>query len=635
MTTATGIYAAAFRQGIKPEPRLSLSEWMEREFVLSSESSAVSGKIHLYPFQAGMADAITDPEVERVTIMKSARIGYTTMLKAAIGYHIDQAPCPVMVVQPTIADAEGFSQQEIAPMLRDTPALQGKIADPRSRDSGNTILRKNFPGGFLTIVGANSPTGFRRVTIRLLLMDELDGWPPSAGTEGDQEKLAERRTETFWNRKVVRGSTPTVKGASRIENSYLRGDQRQYFVPCPECGVFQLITWAKIKWKKDDPETAAMECEGCRAAIPHSKKRWMLERGAWRATAVQRREGNEVLPEKGHASFRIWAGYSLNANASWADLAREFLAAKKDPESLKTFVNTVLGETWDADQGEGVAGEGLYARREEYESDPLPEKVLVLTAGVDVQDDRIECEITGWGLGFESWSIDYHVLLGSPGLPDVWKQLEDVLTQSFTLPSGVELEVAAAAVDTGGHHTQAVYDWVRPRQVRRVYAIRGSSKPGLPIAGRPTQKEKITLIPIGTEAAKDWIFSRLKIEAPGPGYCHFPSRYDEEYFAQLTAERAVIKFSSGVPRRSYRQIRPRNESLDARVYSLAALRLLNPNLEKIAESLGRRAEETKKRAAPKKPAVQDPGPKVPTRQTKKRPRPSSSLRRLGGWTTKW
>lgn len=631
MIAEEGIYSSAFRQGIKPDPRLSLSEWMEREFVLSSESSAVSGRIQLYPFQRKIADAITDPEIERVTVMKSARVGYTTILKAAIGYHIDQAPCPIMVVQPTIQDAEGFSTQEIAPMLRDSPALQQKVADPRSRDSGNTILKKNFPGGFLTIVGANSPTGFRRTTIRLLLMDELDGWPPSAGTEGDQEKLAERRTETFWNRKIVKGSTPTVKDASRIEKAFLRGDQQQLFVPCPKCKLMQLITWAKIKWEKDHPETAALVCEKCEQAIPHSKKRWLLERGEWRSMG-------KALDER-HASFKIWAGYSLNANATWADLAREFIEAKKEgAETLKTFVNTALGETWDADQGAGVEGEGLYARREDYPSDPLPDGVLVITMGVDVQGDRLEAEVKGWGMAFESWSLEHHVLIGSPGESDVWRQLDDVLGRSFTLPCGVELDVMATAIDSGGHHSQEVYDFVRARAHRRVFATKGSSRPGMPIVGRPSRSSKVSLIPIGTEAAKDWIYSRLKIEKPGPGYPHFPMRYDEEYFAQLASERAVLKFSAGVPRRAYKQIRARNEALDLFVENLAALRLLNPNLAKIAENLNRRADEQKKDKTPRKKRTEEgpTPPKTPVRQARKpRQRPGSNLKRPGGWSTKW
>jgi len=626
---AAKAYRDAFRRGIKPEPRLSLSEWMEREFVLSTETSAVAGRIRLHPFQVELADAITDPEVERVTFMKSARVGYTTIIKAAIGYHIDQAPCPTMVVQPTIQDAEGFSTEEIAPMIRDTPALAGKVADPRARDSGNTILKKNYPGGYLAIVGANSPTGFRRRAIRLLLMDELDGYPPSAGTEGDQEKLAERRTETFWNRKIVKGSTPTVKDASRIEKAFNLGDRRLYYVPCPKCRHMQPITWAAIKWESGKPDTARFECGKCKAKVPHERKRWMLERGEWRAT-----EKNPKEPR--HASYRIWAGYSLNANSTWADIVREFLKAKKDREELKTFVNTVLGETWDFQDGEAIASEGLFARREDYGFDPLPEGVVVITCAVDVQDDRLEVELKGWGLGFESWSLEHHVLIGSPGLPDVWQQLDEVREQLYRLPNGVELEVSATTVDTGGHHADAVYQYVKARASRRVFAVKGSSRTGTPIVGRPTKPTKksrgVILVPVGTEAAKDWIFAKLKLEKAGPGFAHFPKTYDEEYFAQLTSERAILKFRSGVPYRAYKQVRARNEALDLFVYNLAALRLLNPNLEKVAESLGRKAAATppKPKPAPAQAGAEAEAEKPAPKLVRKARRP-----KRGGWSTKW
>ncbi|MGA1718783.1 MAG: terminase gpA endonuclease subunit, partial [Aquiluna sp.] len=325
-------------KAFKPPEKLTLSEWADRYAFLSAESSAEGGRWHTLPYQKGIMDAITDPKVEQVTVMKSARVGYSKILNHTIAFHIHQDPCPIMLVQPTIEDAQGYSKEEIAPMLRDTPCLRGLVSESKAKDGANTILQKQFPGGTLSMVGANSPRGFRRVSRRVVLFDEVDGYPLSAGAEGDQIKLGIRRTEYYWNRTIVAGSTPTVKDFSRVERMFLQTDQRRYFVPCPDCGHMQYLKWPNIKWRDGDPETASYCCEKCGVWIPHSKKRWMVERGEWRPTA----------PGNGrHVGFHIWAAYSYSPNATWPNLVEEFLDAKNDAEQLKTFVNTVLGETWE------------------------------------------------------------------------------------------------------------------------------------------------------------------------------------------------------------------------------------------------------------------------------------------------
>lgn len=565
-------------------------------------------------------DALTDPAVERVTFMKSARVGYTQILLHLIAYHMDCEPCPIMVVQPTIDEAEAFSKEQVAPMLRDLKCLQGKVSDPKSRDSGNTLRLKTFRGGFLTLVGANAPTGFRRRNIRIVLFDETDAYPPSAGSEGDQEKLGERRTQQFWNRKIVKGSTPTVKDHSRIERNFNKSDQRRFFVPCPDCDHMQYLKWSGLTWEKDDdgehhPETVRYACENCGSLIPHSKKAWMLERGEWRST----NPGHK----KGHVGFHIWAGYSLASNAAWSKLVEEFLEAKDNPETLQTFVNTILGETFERESGDGVEPEGLYSRREDYPEEPLPTEVLCLTAAVDVQVDRLECEIKGWGVGEESWGVEYLVIQGDPGGDDVWDELDELLEDRWKTKDGRELHIACMGIDSGGLQTQRVYDYVRPRQGRRVFALKGRSERGRPIISRPSKRRKaqVTVIPVGTDTAKDLIFSRLNLEQPGPGYFHFPMRYDEHYFDGLTAEHAVTRYRKGIP---FREWVPKkrggpNEPIDLAVYNLAAVRFLNPNWKRL---------EAKRAVAKKK--VEEKKAVSPAKQ-----RPKPPARKRKNWVNSW
>ena len=586
MPESFAIVAGALAGGLRPPKKVQLSEWAEEEFRLSSESSAIAGRYRPYPFQRAWLDALTDPAVERLTVMKSARVGYTTCIKAAIAYFVKQEPCPIMVVQPTIQDAEGFSQEEIAPMIRDTPALKGLIADARARDSGNTVLRKSFPGGYLVMVGANSPRGFRRRNIRVILFDENDGYPASAGPEGDPEKLGEKRTLDFPDRKIVKGSTPTVKDRSRIETAFENSDKRYYFVPCPECRHFQTLKWSGMRWDKGRPESVAYVCENCASCIPPSKKRWMVERGEWRIT-------NPAVTN--HAGFHIWQAYSYNAKADWPNLVEEWEDAQGDREKLKTFINTVLGETFDEQQGEALDHLALYNRREEYDAaELLPEGVLMATLAVDVQDNRLEAEVAGWGIGEEKWDIEYQVIMGDPSDEGVWDRLDELRETRWVHPCGVEIGVAITVIDSGGHHTDSVYRYVKPRVGQRVYAIKGSSSAGHPIATRSSGKSKAgaALWLVGTDSAKDLIHGRMRKEEPGAGFMHFSTKLDEEYFMQLTAERPVPTYRKGVPVREWRVVPKgrRNEAFDLAVYGVAALRILRPNFTKIAANLAATAE---------------------------------------------
>ena len=520
-------------------------------------------------------DAITNPKIEQISVMKSARVGYSKILNHVAAFHIHQDPCPIMIVQPTIEDAQGYSKEEIAPMLRDTPCLKGVVSEAKSKDGANTILQKQFPGGSLSLVGANSPRGFRRVSRRVVLFDEVDGYPPSAGTEGDQIKLGIRRTEYYWNRKIVAGSTPTVKDFSRVERMFLQGDQRRYFVPCPDCGHMQYLKWANMKWHDNDPETASYCCENCGVWIPAAKKRWMVERGEWRPTAP----GNGK-----HVSFHIWAAYSYSPNASWSTLVEEFLDAKNDAEQLKTFVNTVLGETWEDEYASKVGADALSERSadEKYKQGVVPSDALLLTVGCDTQDDRLSLSVWGWGREEQGWLVDRVKIYGDPSRKEVWKQLDEIVQTPYESEDGRELKPMVVAIDSGGHHTSEVYQYARERQSLGVVAIKGMSTKNKPPIGKAskvdlnaqgkTLKKGAQVFPVGSDTIKSLLFGRLKHNDVGPGYLHFYPTVDKDYFEELTAEKQVLRFRNGFPERIWvKKSSARNEALDELVYAYAAL----------------------------------------------------------------
>lgn len=520
-------------------------------------------------------DAITNPKIEQISVMKSARVGYSKILNHVAAFHIHQDPCPIMIVQPTIEDAQGYSKEEIAPMLRDTPCLKGVVSEAKSKDGANTILQKQFPGGSLSLVGANSPRGFRRVSRRVVLFDEVDGYPPSAGTEGDQIKLGIRRTEYYWNRKIVAGSTPTVKDFSRVERMFLQGDQRRYFVPCPDCGHMQYLKWANMKWRDDDPDTASYCCESCGVWIPAAKKRWMVERGEWRPTAP----GNGK-----HVSFHIWAAYSYSPNASWSTLVEEFLDAKNDAEQLKTFVNTVLGETWEDEYASKVGADALSERSadEKYKQGVVPAEALLLTVGCDTQDDRLSLSVWGWGREEQGWLIDRVKIYGDPSRKEVWKQLDEIVQTPYESEDGRELKPMVVAIDSGGHHTSEVYQYARERQSLGVVAIKGMSTKNKPPIGKAskvdlnasgkTLKRGAQVFPVGSDTIKSLLFGRLKHNDVGAGYLHFYPTVDKDYFEELTAEKQILRFRNGFPERIWvKKSSARNEALDELVYAYAAL----------------------------------------------------------------
>lgn len=566
-------------------------------------------------------DAACDPQVREVVVMKSSQVGWTEIVNNTIGFHVDREPAPILLLQPTLEMAEAWSKDRLAPMLRDTPSLRDKIADPRSRDSGNTLLHKRFLGGHLTIVGANSPSGLASRPIRVLLCDEVDRFPVSAGTEGDPINLAVRRTATFLNRKILMGSTPTIKGASRIETAFEQSDQRYFFVPCPHCAEFQRLVWEQVRWPEGQPEEACYVCVHCGVVLTDADKPEMLRRGEWRAKQAF----------KGIAGFHISELYS--PWSTWPEMAVAFVRAKKFPETLQTWMNTALGETWE-DAGQTVEPEGLLARREPYDTKELPAGVLMITVGGDTQDDRVECQLIGWGADEECWPLEQHVLRGNPGDLKFWtSEVDPYLKRRYLTEDGRDLGVEAAAFDSGGHNTQAVYDYCVARRRFRIWAIKGQGGAGRlawPKTSTRVKTSRVPLFVIGVDTIKSTLYGRLeKVLAPGPGYVHIPAAFDDEVCRQLTSE---VRVRTHVKGRAVTVWKPRaqdikQEAQDCWVYGYAAM-------------LGRGGSELLTRRAKSLPPpeteteVEPELPKEPPPDPFRAPRKPQPARR-GGFVNRW
>jgi len=551
----------------RPPPRLTVSQWADAFLYLSAEDSAEQGKYSSVraPYQRGIMDVFNEESAEEITVMSSAQIGKTLIFKAVIGYYIDTDPGPILVVQPTVEMAETFSKDRLAPMIRDTPALRGKVNESKSRDSGNTIQKKNFLGGHVTMIGANAPAPLASRPIRIVLCDEVDRYPPSAGTEGDPVNLAKKRTITFRRRKrIALFSTPGVLGKSRIERAWLASDQRRYYVPCPHCGHRHVLRWENISMTDDRPETACLACPECGALIVDAHKYAMLDEGVWV------REN----PDSSKPGFHINELYS--PWRSFAEIAVDYYAAHGNPEEEKTWWNTSMGEPFE-EIGEKADAHKLSEKRQNYDAETLPPGVLTVTAGVDVQGDRLELEFTGWGAGAESWGIYPMVINCNPAEPGVWERLDKLLaTARFKTEDERTLRVAACGIDSGGNSVQEVYEFCTPRAARNVWAIKGQAGPRPVWPKRITKSKRYRGHPvrlIGVDTAKDTIYSRWQVEDGRPGCCHFSMAYDENWFEQATVERRITKINArGQDVRTW--VKPkgaRNEALDCRVYAYAAM----------------------------------------------------------------
>ena len=560
-------------QTFRPPPKLTVSEWADNYRKLSPESSAESGswRTSRCEYQREIMDSFNSPGIERIVVMTSSQVGKTEILLNALGYYVDQDPSPVMVVQPNLTMGQAFSKDRLAAMIRDSDKLREVVSDAKSRDSGNTTMHKKFPGGHITISSSGSPAGLASRPIRCLFLDEIDRFEHNVKGEGSPISLATARTKTFFNRKIFMCSTPTIKGISAIESAFEESDMRYYNVPCPECDHYQVLKWKNVVWDENKPETAVYACEDCGSLIEESSKQWMINNGKWVATNALNKTAGFHISEL----YSVWS--------TWADMATNFLEAKKNPETLKTFINTALGQSWE-EQGDTVEYEALLQRRLNYDHTAIPEEVLVIVAGVDTQKDRLEITITGYGRNYEAWVIDHRIFWGDPNAANCWADLDAYLKTRFKTESGRVMPISCTCVDSGGHSTNAVYQFTKPRQARRIFAIKGLSVAGKPIANKPSYvgKNKAVLYGVGTDSAKEAIYARLTTDIDQTTL-HFPSDVDEEYFKQLTAEKRVAKFVRGKKSLVWKQIRPRNEALDCLVYCFAAIYILNPNWDSIEQ----------------------------------------------------
>lgn len=575
MSEAAFIYAAG-AEAARPDPPWTVSEWADKNRVLSSVSSAEPGqwRTSKTPYLREIMDSLSAySPVEVVNVIKGVQVGMSEAGFNFVGYVIHHAPGPCMYVMPTIDMAKKFSKTRIDPMIEASPALRERISPARARDSGNTTFSKEFDGGILILTGANSGSGLRGLPVRYLVLDEVDGYPASADDDGDPVTLATDRTSTFTRRKIFKLSTPLLKDSSRIGPAFREGDQRRYHVACDGCGHMQPITWSRIKWEEGKPEKAFFVCSECGTIHEEHRKKALLQERGYGGRAEWR-----PSPDATPISPKV-RSYSLSALYSpwytWGECAVRFLAAKDDPAKLQPFVNNILGEEWEDLGGEKVDPDSLLGKRENYTG--VPARAAILTCGVDVQADRLEAEVVGWGRDEESWSVDYRVFPGDPSELEVWDQLDDYLSQEWEHPLLGAIKIMATAVDTGGANTQDAYRFVRPREGRRIWGIKGyaGKRPVWPKKPTRNNKGKINLYAIGVDSAKEIITARLTKTGPdkrGAGACHFPMDRDKEYFEQLTAERKVTRYSKGFKVVEWHKPdSARNEAFDCRVYAYAVL----------------------------------------------------------------
>ena len=579
----------------RPPALQTVSEWADQNRMLVSESSSEPGRwrTERAPYQRGIMDSFTETGIWKIVIMASAQTGKTEMELNMMGRAIDTDPGPMLFIQPTDGFAEDFSKRRVAPMIRACAALKRKVYEAKSRDAGNTITMKTFPGGSVAFTGANSPTELAGRPVRYVFCDEIDRFPPSAGTEGNPLKLAERRTETFRERgrKMVMTSTPTIKGTSEIEKNYLQGTQEEWHTECPHCHSFSFIRFDQIKFDKEEYKDEAGD------------KNYHVRNVRWKCPVCERETGeyetkrqpakwvakNPEAVEAGIRSFRLSA--FMSPWSDWKDICRSFLNAKDDPELLKVFVNTMLGETWEVRDRSGVP-EQLHARREKYDAE-VPDGVLVLTMGVDTQDNRLEYEIVGWDRDEQSWGISRGVIPGLPSTKGVWEEIDSLMDKQWRLPNGMALKVMAAFVDSGGHYTTEVYKACAERFVngRKIFAIKGDDGQDKEYVSMmkksgPIKSPKFI---IGVDSGKTAIMSSTAVDTPGARYMHFPrdyeAGYDMEFFRGLISEKMVIHRRGGKAVMAWEKTYERNEPLDCRNYARAAYKYFHWPFDKIEARL--------------------------------------------------
>lgn len=583
-------------------------QWADRNRTLQSDSSAEPGRwrSERTPYMIPIMEAFTEPKVSKIYIKASTQVGKSEVLNNFFGYIVDVDPGPILWVFPTVEVAEDYSKERLNPMIESTSSIKEKIAPEKSRNKNNTILKKSFIGGHLALVGSNSPPGLRSRPVRYVLGDELDAWAWSAGKEGDPVKLIDRRTRTFFNRKQVYVSSPAVAGRSKIEEGFLSGTQEEWRVKCPSCGEYRYIEFDDIRFDKEKT-THGREvrykvsniywvCKGCGGA--HTENEIKRQPGEMAAL-------NPQALENGIRSFRLNA--FLSPWETWDNIISEFLHSCKDPVKLQVVYNTLFGEVWE-DRGDLEDEDTIMERRDIYEAE-LPEGVLVLTCGVDTQDDRLEYEVVGHGHFGETWGIRKGVIMGRPDGAEVWQQLDDVIDHPYRFASGATLKISITFIDSGGHYTQDVYLNCRERFNKKVFAIKGRGGDGVPYTSPPKKTNIVIrgqylgqcwLYTLGVDSGKQSIMDSLKVKKPGPRYYHFPNNpnlgYGAAYFAGLISERLAYKPGRKSPW-VWEKIpgHERNEALDCRNYALAAFKALSPDLDRIEQRLKELSRKEKKK----------------------------------------
>ena len=609
---------------LRPPPLRTVSEWADAERVLTSESAAMPGpwRTSTVPYMREISDRMSasDP-CERVVAMLASQLGKTEAILNAIGYTVCDCPGPILMVQPRDNDVRDYSRRRVAPMIRASPELRRRFADPRSRDGGASMALREFVGGSVAMVSAQSPAGLASRAIRVLLLDEVDRYPVSAGAEGDPVELAVQRTVTYARRKILMTSTPTVRGRSRIESEMQRTGWRVYEIPCPHCGHAHPWEWDDLRWDRGRPETAAVHCRGCGAAIDERDKRELLPLGRWVPLYPEREDGRTY----GYHATSLIAPFGLGA--SWRSLAARWEASERDTEARRVFVNVAHGLPWDEAETATVDATGLQARGEIYPA-PCPAGVVLLTAGVDVQADRLEASVWGWGAGEESWLIEHRAILGDPTTPAPWAALDAMLRERWTHESGAPLGVSASCVDSGAW-AQQVQAWCAERRGLRAWATKGGADTARAVWPPRSSRGKggKAVWVIGVSAAKESLWRQVQIADPGPGYVHTPSPGpDGEWYRQLISERPHI---AGGRTSWVRDKGARAEALDCRVYAYAALCSLGATRRTLAIStrkLARAAQAAAPPTAPQPAAEAAPAPPPP----KQRP-PQRRRQPAGSW----
>lgn len=594
MKTARELWQYISKNGLKPLPKTSVSQWADNHRMLSSGISAEPGKwkTSRAPYQKDIMNAFTEPGIHRVVVKSSSQIGKSDMMNNVIGRFAHLDPCAIMMIQPTIDMAQDYSKTRIAPMIRDTKVLNNLFYDVKSRDANNTILSKVFPGGRLIMCGANSPAGLASRPIRILLADEVDRFPDSAGTEGDPVDLAAKRMTTFWNSCMGLFSTPTNEGASRIDEEYLAGTQEEWQHKCPNCGEYHLLRHIDITVDYKEIKT------------PSGKKTVIVNDVKWRcphcgfsfSEKEMKQTPQKYISRNADALKNGIRSFFVNGFTSpwmtWSRIMREWLEAKGDPEREKVIMNTVFGESYK--QKGAFEDEQIFLRRRESYGAELPNGVLLLTAAIDTQDNRLEYEVVGWGKEEECWGIRKGIVLGAPNQARTWKEIDNILDKTYHFADGKGLKVVRTFIDSGGHYTSDVYNYCQKNFHKQRFAIKGRGGPGIPLIYKiaKANNAKAPLILLGVDDGKQQIMDRLSIDSPGPLYFHFPQDegikelsdrgYDDLYFKGIISEHKKVYKRNGVLREVWETTKNvRNEPLDLRNYNLACMKSLQPDWVKL------------------------------------------------------